>query len=100
MIRSLSDQKGYPPITMTVVTDPEEIAKMDALREQSDRNAAWLQAHAHEVYQNRGKYFCIAGQELFVGDTPEEAFSAARAKHPEDQGLLLRYIPVEKRARV
>jgi hypothetical protein len=101
MIRSLSDPKTYPPIVMTELTDPDEIAKMNALRAQADRNRVWLQAHAHEIYaQNRGKFFCVAGQELFVADTPDGAMSAARTKHPDDQGLLLRFVPLEKRARV
>jgi hypothetical protein len=100
MIRVVSDSKTDPPIVMTEITDPEEIAKMNALWEQADKNAAWLQAHAQEVYAHRGKYFCIAGQELFVGDTPEEVIGAARAKHPDDHGYLFRYIPLEKRFRI
>jgi hypothetical protein len=100
MIRVISDRK-LPPITMEVMTDPEQIEKARQMFEHFDRNAAWLQEHAHEVYsQNRGKYFCIAGQELFVADTVDAAIAAARAKHPDDKGYFFRFIPLEKRIRI
>ena len=86
---------------MEEITDPVEVAKARAQREQFDRNAAWLQAHAHEVYsQNRGKCICIAGEELFVADTPQEANALAEAAHPEDDGSFVRYIPKKNIPRV
>ena len=90
------------PIVMEEVTDPQEIAETRARRERFDRNSAWLQTHAKEVYTgHRGKCICIAGQELFVGDTPEEVLAQARAAHPEDDGsILIRYIPRQKMARI
>jgi hypothetical protein len=93
---------GQPTaIIMEEVTDPEELAKARARRLRFDRNAAWLQAHASEVYpRHRGKCICIAGEELFVADTPEEALALATAAHPEDEGRFLRYIPREKVARI
>ena len=88
------------PLVMEEVTDPEELARARAQRERADRNAAWLQAHASEVYRHRGKHICIAGQQLFVGDTVQEAYAQAREAHPEDDGLFVRYIPVEKLPRI
>jgi hypothetical protein len=90
------------PIVMEEVTDPEELAKARAQRERFDRNSAWLQAHAAEVYtRHRGKCICVAGEELFVADRPEEALAQARAAHPEEDGsILIRYIPREKMARI
>ena len=89
------------PVVMEEVTDPEEIAKARAQRERFDRNAAWLQAHAGEVYTRyRGKCICIAGEELFVADTPEEVIAQAAAAHPEDDGRFTRIIPREKVARI
>lgn len=86
---------------MEVVTDPAELAQTLAQREQFDRNAAWLQAHAAEVYSGfRGKCICIAGEELFVADTAKEALALATAAHPEDKGRFVHYIPREKLARV
>jgi hypothetical protein len=90
-----------PPLVMEEVTDLEELAKARAQRERFDRNAAWLHAHATEVYSRyRGKCICIAGEELFAADTPEAALTLASAAHPEDDGRFVHYIPREKLARV
>jgi hypothetical protein len=89
------------PIVMEEVTDPEEIARFRARMAQAERNSAWLQAHAHEIYtQHRGKFFVVSGGELFVGDTPEEVLALAKAAHPEDEGSLIRYIYPKKMARI
>jgi hypothetical protein len=80
---------------------PEELAAARRQREQFDRNSAWLQAHILEIGDNcRGKCICIAGQQLFVGDTAREAVAQATAAHPEDKGWFTRYIPREKVARI
>jgi hypothetical protein len=92
-----------PPIqvVMEEVTDPQEIAEAQAQMEQTRRNSAWLHAHAHEIYtRHRGKFISVAGEELFVGDTLEEAIALAKASHPEDKGLLSQYIYLEKMARI
>jgi hypothetical protein len=87
------------PIVMEEVTDPEELAKARAQRERFDRNTAWLQAHAGEIYdRHRGKCICVAGEELFVADSPEEVLASARAAHPEDDGYFFHYIPRERAA--
>ena len=89
------------PVVMEEVTDPKELAKARAQRERFDRNSAWLQAHATEVYTRyRGKCICIAGAELFVADTPEAALALAITAHPEDDGRFVHYIPREKLARI
>ena len=90
-----------PPIVMEEVTNPEELAKARVQRRRFDRNSAWLQAHIAEIYTRyRGKCICIAGEELFVADTPEEALALATTAHPEDDGRFLRYIPREKLDRI
>jgi hypothetical protein len=89
------------PLVMEEVTDPGELARARVQWERFDRNAAWLQAHASDVYpRNRGRHVCIAGQELFAADTAEAAVALARAAHPDDDGFILRYIPREKVARI
>lgn len=89
------------PIVMEEVTDPEELARARAQRERFDRNFAWLQAHAAEIYErHRGKCICVAGEELFVADTPQEVIALARAAHPEDDGSYIHYIPRDKVARI
>jgi hypothetical protein len=86
-----------PPIVMEEVTDSEALVKARARRQRFDRNSAWLQAHVAEIYMRyRGKCICIAGEELFVADAPEEALALVTAAHPEDDGRFLRYIPREK----
>lgn len=86
---------------MTEVTDPEELARFHARHRRFERNIDWLKAHATDVYrQYRGKHICIADQELFVGDTAQEALTATQATHPDDDGRYLRYIPVENIPRI
>jgi hypothetical protein len=91
----------YPnPITMEVISDPVEVAQARVRQQRFERNWDWLEAHASEVYSHRGKYICIAGQQLFVGDTVQEVLAQARAAHPEDDGRFTRYIPKERGARI
>jgi hypothetical protein len=83
------------------VTDARTIAEFQTRWEQAERNSVWLQTHAQEIYtQHRGKFIVVAGEELFVGDTSEEAHALAQTAHPEDQGSLSRYIYPQKMARV
>lgn len=90
-----------PPIVMQEITDPVQLAEARSRQERSDRNWAWFEAHAAEIYsQHRGKCLCIAGEELFVADTAEEALALARAAHPEDDGRFTRYIPRERIASI
>ena len=89
-----------PKITMTEETDPVEIAKSKARHEKFERNYAWLESHASKVYSNRGKYVCIAGQQLFVGDDITLVLAQARAAHPEDDGPLFQYVPETRAARI
>jgi hypothetical protein len=89
------------PLVMVEVTEPEENAKSEAQRDRFRKNSDWLQAHVPQVYsQHRGKFICVAGQELFVADTAPQVVATARMAHPEDDGLLLRYIPREKMERI
>jgi hypothetical protein len=102
-IRIPERQKGSmtKPLLIEEVVDPEEIAAARAQRERSDRNASFLEAHATEVYRrHRGKCVCVAGQELFVADTPEEVMALVKARHPDDDGSFMRYIPKEKLPRI
>jgi hypothetical protein len=89
-----------PPVVMTIVTDPDEVGKAKRQHERMRRNSDWLEAHATEVYQHRGKHFCIAGQELFIADTAEQAWAIGEAAHPEDDGMFVRYIPEKRLPRI
>lgn len=91
----------HSTIRIEEITDPTELAKADELSRQFERNSSWLKTHAADIFTaQRGKHVCVAGQELFVADTAEEALALAQAAHPEDQGILLRYIPQEKVPRI
>src|SRR5437870_514745 len=89
------------PIIMEEVLDPVELQQAQAQDERFERNWAWFEAHAAEIYNaHRGKCICVAGAELFVADTPEEALAMAIAAHPDDSGRFTRLIPQEKMARI
>jgi hypothetical protein len=87
-------------IEMYEVTDPIENAKARKRHEQFKRNWDWLETHSTEVYSHRGKFICIAGQELYVGDSIKAVLGPAKAAHPEDEGILTRYIPKERGPRI
>jgi hypothetical protein len=92
---------AHAALTLEEVTDPTAMAQAQAQGARCARNMAWLQAHAAEVYPRyRGKHLCIAGETLFVADTPEEAWALATAAHPEDDGRFLYYVPREVLARI
>ena len=94
-------QPPASPLVVERLTDGEELAAFRAQMARLAKNSAWLQAHAAEVYANhRGKFIAIAGQELFVADTMQEAMTQACAAHPDDDGILTQYIPRERGARV
>jgi hypothetical protein len=89
------------PFEMRVVTDPDELARARSQDVRFERNWKWFEAHAPEIYKtHRERCLCIAGEELFVADTPEEALAQARAAHPDDDGLFTRIIPLEKGPRI
>jgi hypothetical protein len=86
---------------MEEVTDVAELAKAQAQDERFERNWAWFEAHAADIYARyRGKCLCISGQELFAADTPEEVLALARSAHPDDDGRLTRYIPQQRTHRI
>jgi hypothetical protein len=89
------------PILLEEVTDPVELEQARAQDARFARNWAWFEVHAAEIYAaHRGKCICIAGAELFVADTPEEALAMATAAHPDDNGRFTRLIPRERMARI
>ena len=88
-------------IVIEEVTDPEELARARAQDERFERNLRWFTRHAAEIYAAyRGRCVCVAGQELFVADSPQDAVAFARASHPEDDAFLMRIIPREQVARI
>lgn len=88
------------PVVMEIETDPAVCADVARRMELFKRNLDWLDNHASEVYSNRGRFICIAGQELFVGDTVQQVLEAAKAAHPHDDGRFTRYIPETRGPRI
>jgi hypothetical protein len=88
-------------LEMFEVTDPLALAQARARRERFERNLAWFQAHAEELYRShRGQCVCVAGAEPFIADSAAEALARATAAYPEDDGRFTRYIPRERTARI
>src|SRR5215471_17057670 len=82
-----------PTFIIEEVTDPNEIARLQAQDERQRRNGEWLQAHWADVLpQARGKFLAVAGQEPFIADTPAAAWAWIDATHPEDDGAIVQYI--------
>lgn len=86
--------------TITEETDPVEISQARERAAKYDSNYSWLVANAKEVFSHRGKYICIAGQELFVGDDIRQLLAQAHAAHPEDDAPLTQFIPKTRAARI
>lgn len=95
-----TDTTNENQLAMEIESDADLCAEIAARLARCRRNVRWLERHAADAYAQRGKYICIAGQELFVAETPEEAIRAAESAHPDDDGRLTLYIPLEKAVRV
>ena len=84
------------PVAIENRSDPARIARIKARRERAQRNRDWLDAHLAELFpQAYGKLVAVAGQEAFIAESEEEAKAWARAAHPEDDGLVIRVMPLE-----
>jgi hypothetical protein len=82
-----------PKVTIEEVTDPVEIARHRVVDEHFRRNADWLETHWADVLpEAHGRFLAVAGQEAFIADTGAEAEARAKAAHPEDEGILTRYV--------
>lgn len=92
MIRAL--EAAPVVIEIPEVSDEERAANIAALAEH-DKNVSWWNTHADEIVaQHAGKYVCVAGQELFVGDDPVEVIARAKAAHPNPgRGFRSTHIP-------
>jgi hypothetical protein len=94
-----------PRLVVEEVTDPAEIERFKAHDEAFRRNSDWLAAHWDDVLpQARGRFLAVVGQEPFITDSPEEgpeeAAALARAAHPDEIGLLLKYVRPELGPRI
>ena len=96
-----SAPEQQPVVIVEEQLSPEELAGYHARCEEYERNRAWFQAHLDEIRARCvGKHICVAGEELFVGDTPQEAIAQARAAHPKDGGHMALYLSPVKGPRI
>jgi hypothetical protein len=90
-----------PRYVIEEVTDSEHTARIRAQLERFSRNSDWLAANWADVLpQARGRHIAVACQQAFIADTPEQALALAKAAHPDDDGLLLRYVPAQLGPRI
>ena len=90
-----------PLVIIDEQPSPDELAAIHARSARYERNMTWFQAHLDEIRaRHLGKCLCIAGEELFVADTPQEAIALARAAHPADDGRITQYLSPVKGPRI
>jgi hypothetical protein len=83
------------------IVDPAQLAGSAAREARFGQNLRWFEANAKDIgIRCAGKCICIAGEELFFADTPEQVLAQAHAAHPEDEGFFLHYIHKVKAARI
>jgi len=65
-----------------------------------ERDSLWFSEHYDEIRENyKGKYIAVVNEELFVGETAEEAERQARKKYPSREPLV-DYIPYKRKVLV
>jgi len=70
-------------------TTPEAKAQALAAVVEFQKNVEWFGARAKEIRDaHTGKFICVAGQELFVGDDPVEVTAHAKSVHPQLGGFF------------
>jgi hypothetical protein len=75
---------------------PEELQRF----QQDEEDYEWFSAHAQEIdAQYKGKFIAVVNQQLFVGESWEEAQSKAKAIFP-DRDPLVEYIPWKRQVKV
>jgi hypothetical protein len=82
-----------PQFVIEEITDPELVARHRIGAEQFRRNSEWLQSHwADLIPAVFGKHLAVAGQEAFIGDDLDDVIARAKAAHPDDAGMYVRYV--------
>ncbi|HZO27214.1 MAG TPA: hypothetical protein VFH48_14630 [Chloroflexota bacterium] len=83
-----------PLSAIEAMTEPAELARAQAHRQQFDRNWAWLKDHAAEIFRrHRGQYVVVAAEQKFVGDTAEEAWARSAEAQIADKGSFIMQVP-------
>jgi hypothetical protein len=81
--------------------EPAETERRRSQMERAQRNGAWLQSHWAELLPHaRGKFVAVAGEEGFIADTAEQAWEWTRQAHPEDDGCMVQFVPIDTNPRI
>lgn len=92
------DQNG---LVLEELTDPVEIAQLQAQDARLKSNMDWLQAHWSDLMPAaRGRFIAVAGQEAHIAETAAEAIQQAKAAHPDDNGIFVQFIRRELGPRI
>ncbi len=86
-------------VTLEIATDPAELERAQAYERARDhdrrlkRNLDYLNASWDDLRPREcGRFVAVAGQELFIADTYQEALDMARAAHPDDDGYWVQRV--------
>ena len=80
----------------TETVTPEELQRF----QQDEEDYEWLSAHAQEIEtQYKGKFIAVVNQQLFVGESWEEAQAKAKAAFPE-RDPIVEHIPWKRQVKV
>ena len=83
----------YLPLDFKLITDPAVLEQIRQSSEQFHKNDDWLLAHWNDLVPGvYGKHLVVAGQEAFISDSMEDALARAKAAHPDDMGIISRYV--------
>ncbi len=68
--------------------------------EPSETAIGWPPIRADVLPAARGRRVAVAGQQPFIADTAAEAWSMAKAAHPDDDGAIMQFVFKENHARI
>ncbi len=84
------------PVTLEFDEAPAVNALDLAHERRLKKNLDWLNARWDDLLpRTRGKFVAVAGQEVFIADTYQEAMDLARAAHPDDDAAWGQRVPEE-----
>lgn len=76
---------------------PDVVAEHAARLDRFRQNARCFDRSAHQIeLRHAGKYVCVAGGELFAGDSLANVLAVARQQHPGDDAPFVHFVPKER----
>ena len=104
MIRAVGTRsRQSPPVLMyEEALSPDELALTRLRRATFQKNMAWASANAEEITRTcRGRFICVAGEHLFVANSPKQAHTLALAAYPtEHDATYSCFVPAKDRPKI